>query len=60
MHFCTKADLLVRVNGKHMRKIKIEWNGPANKQDVEVNDYRVIDYENLMNGNPTVRSIFSF
>lgn len=61
MHFCTKTDLLVRVNEQHLRRVKIEWNGPANKQTPDLSsDYKIIDYEFLMNGNPTIKSVFEF
>ena len=58
MHFCTKADLLVRVNG-HVRRVKVEWNGPASKQAPDTSSqFKIIDYEFLMNGNPTIRPVF--
>lgn len=61
MHFCTKAELLVKINKQHLRRVKIEWNGPANKQSPQTNtDYKIIDYELLMNGNPTIKPVFQF
>ncbi len=45
MHFCTKAELLLLINKQHIRRIKVEWNGPSNKVLTETsNDYKVIDY----------------
>ncbi len=60
MHFCIKAELLVIINDKHRRRVKVEWKGPSNKPSDEPTDFRVIDYENIMNGNPTIRSVFQF
>lgn len=62
MHFSTKAELLVRVEqgeGQgHLRRVMVEWDGPSNKSSATGYNYRVIDYENLMNGNPTIRTVF--
>ena len=59
MHFCSKADLIICINKDHFRRIKVEWDGPSNKE-INHNSYRIIDYENIMNGNPTIKSVFSF
>lgn len=41
-----------------MRRVVVEWDGPSNKSSTTASNYRVIDYENLMNGNPTIRTVF--
>ena len=58
------------------RKIKVEWKGPSSKSmnsfsiatKVSVTseeiaprvNYMVIDYENIYDGNPTIRPVFHF
>jgi hypothetical protein len=59
MHFCSKAELIVRLNKVHLRRVKVEWDGPSN-QPMRPRDYRVIDYEDLMHGNPTIPNVFQF
>jgi hypothetical protein len=63
MHFVIKADLLILINKVHERRIKIEWDGPTNKPASMTQPrtgYLVIDYEGLMNGNPTIPPVFKF
>ena len=65
MHFVHKADLLISIGNveerrKFLRRVKIEWNGPSNNEKICPFDYKIIDYEYLMNGNPTLKPIFSF
>lgn len=60
MHFCFKAELLVKIDGKHERHVKVEWDGPSSKPTDGNNNYIVIDYEGLMAGNPTIKPVFTF
>jgi len=35
--FCIKADLLIEIDEKFKRKIKVEWKGPSS---TDVNEYK--------------------
>ena len=61
MHFIVKCNLLIRVE-ESVRNIKIEWRGPSSdyKQNMEDTAFLIVDYENIMNGNPTIKPVFYF
>lgn len=61
MHFTVKCNLLIRVE-ESVRSIKVEWRGPSSdyKQNMEETAFLILDYENIMNGNPTIKPVFYF
>ena len=66
MVFVNKAEILVRIDGLYERVVKVEWKGPSNKLKAEMKnevngvvDFRVIDYEGIMRGNPTIKGVFN-
>ena len=59
MGFCTKVLLLIEVDGlKHV--IKVERLGPFSSKEPIDEKYKVIDYDLIYHGNPTVKPIFQF
>ena len=60
MHFVIKADLLLTLNGKHSRRAKVEWRGPSSDSahNSEPTEFIVVDWEDIMGGNPTIPRVF--
>lgn len=40
MGFCIKAELMIEIDDKHKRKIKVEWKGPS---DGKINQSKKIN-----------------
>lgn len=67
MHYCIKCEMIIKIDEVFDRKIKVEWKGPSNKQGkgktentVKRFGFKIIDYERLLKGNPTIKPIFVF
>lgn len=65
MGYIIKSQLEAMINGNR-HYIKVEFEGPQSENSnsqakplVEPN-YRIIDIDNVMNGNPTIRPVFRF